>query len=410
MLHEYTLPAFSLVNFGYTQEELDIAAGNGLFTTVDPAIGSGLQRLAGNHYLSITDRGPNADRADGNKAFPLPQYTPTITLFQATNDQIIIEAVLPIVNDLGDGVTGIPNGPADDSTPFLTLTSTIPLPFNQDGMDVEDVHTLPGGGFIIVEEYGPSVVIVSPTGHVLKRYIPTGKSLPLAHYSVSATLPAIFKQRRANRGFEGLAVSDDGRTAYTMVQSPMGSTSAGNPTAVPPVPASPYRDSRLIRILRMDITDPLNLRVTGEFVVNMLSVTNYPAGNAQRDLKISGAAWVSNDRLLVTMGGDLAPAKLVLVDLTAATDVKDLPSAAAVPLVLENVNTDLLALGITSAATRVILDLGVDFPEIKDRKLEGLTILNANEISISNDNDFGIGGVSYAPSKVYNIRLAEPLR
>lgn len=160
----------------------------------------------------------------------------------------------------------------------------------------------------------------------------------------------------------------------------------------------------------MDITDPLNLRVTGEFVVNMLSVTNYLAGNAQRDLKISGAAWISNDRLLVTMGGDLAPAKLVLVDLTAATDVKDLPSAAAVPLVLENVNTDLLALGITPAATRVILDLGVDFPEIKDRKLEGLTILNANEISISNDNDFGIGGVSYAPSKVYNIRLAEPLR
>lgn len=141
-----------------------------MFTIVDPAIGSGLQRLAGNHYLSITDRGPNADRADGNKAFPLPQYTPTITLFQATNDEIIIEAVLPIVNDLGDGVTGIPNGPGDDSTPFLTLTSTIPLPFNQDGMDVEDVHTLPGGGFIIVEEYGPSVVIVSPTGHVLKRY------------------------------------------------------------------------------------------------------------------------------------------------------------------------------------------------------------------------------------------------
>jgi hypothetical protein len=27
MLHEYTLPAFSLVNFGYTQEELDRAAG-----------------------------------------------------------------------------------------------------------------------------------------------------------------------------------------------------------------------------------------------------------------------------------------------------------------------------------------------------------------------------------------------
>jgi hypothetical protein len=109
--HIYTLPPFSLVNFGYTQEELDLAQANGLTTTDHPAIGSGLERLSGNHYISITDRGPNADRADGNKAFPLQQYTPTIVLFQATNDQIVPEAVLPIINDLGEGMTGIPNGP-----------------------------------------------------------------------------------------------------------------------------------------------------------------------------------------------------------------------------------------------------------------------------------------------------------
>src|SRR6266496_494162 len=107
--HTYTLPPFSLVNFGYSQEELDVAQANGLSATDQPAIGSGLQRLDGNHYISITDRGPNADRADGNKAFPLPQFTPTIVLFTAVNDQIVPEAVLPIVNDLGEGVTGIPN-------------------------------------------------------------------------------------------------------------------------------------------------------------------------------------------------------------------------------------------------------------------------------------------------------------
>jgi hypothetical protein len=227
---------------------------------------------------------------------------------------------------------------------------------------------------------------------------------------VSATLPSIFKQRRANRGFEGLAVSDNGRTAYTLTQSPMGSTSAGNPNATPPVPASPYRNSRLIRVIRMDITDPLNLQVTGEFVLYMLPVSDYPVGNSQRDLKISGAAWVSTDKLLVSMGGELAPPKFVVVDLTGATDVKDLASATAVPLVLENVNTDLSALGITPATTRVVLDLGLDFPQITEPKLEGLSILNANEISISSDNDFGIGSVPNAPTKVYTIRLSEPLR
>jgi hypothetical protein len=74
------------------------------------------------------------------------------------------------------------------------------------------------------------------------------------------------------------------------------------------------------------------------------------------------------------------------------------------------VNTDLSALGITPATTRVVLDLGLDFPQITEPKLEGLSILNANEISISSDNDFGIGSVPNAPTKVYTIRLSEPLR
>ncbi len=400
MMHTYTLPSFSLLNFGYTEEELDIAQANGLTNTDHPATGSGLQQLAGNHFLSITDRGPNADRADGNKSFPLPQFTPTIMLSKLVDDQIVPEALLPIVNDLGDGVTGIPNGPADDSTPYLTLTSTTPLPFNPDGMDIEDVHILPGGGFILVEEYGPSVVIVSPTGNVLKRYTPSGKTLAGAHYTVSDTLPPVFKQRRANRGFEGLAVSDDGLTAYTMTQSPMGSTSAG----------SVYRDSRVIRIIRLDISNPLNLQVTGEYVLQMLPVADFPAGNNQRDLKISGAAWVAQDKLLVTEGGDAAPAKVVLVDLAGATDVKDFASAAAVPLVLENVSTDFAALGITPAGTTVVLDIGAEFPEITDRKLEGLSILNSMEISISNDNDFGIGADPNSVSRVYTIRLSAPLR
>jgi phytase-like protein len=410
IIHEYTLPPYSLVNFGYTQAELDSAQANGLTTTDHPAIGSGLQHLGGNHYLSVTDRGPNADRADGNKAFPLPQFTPTITLFKAEHDQIVVQDVLPIVNDLGEGVTGIPNGPADDSTPYLTLTATIPLPFNPDGMDIEDVHTLKDGRFILVEEYSPSVVIVSPTGNVLKRYTPVGKTLPGAHYTVSDILPPVFKQRRANRGFESIPISSDGRTAYAILQSPMGSTSAGSPTAMPPIPPSPYRNSRLIRILRLDISDPLNLQVTGEFVFLMLPVSDYPAGNAQRDLKISAAAWVSKDKLLVEEHTDLAPAKLVLVDLAGATDVKDFASAAAVPLVLEDVNADLAALGITPAATKVVLDLGAELPEITERKLEGMTILNDNEISISNDNDFGIGADPNEASKVYTIRLSEHLR
>jgi len=323
-------------------------------------------------------------------------------LFRAINDQIVPDAVLPLVNDLGQGVTGIPNSASADTTPFLTPTDVVPLPFNPGGMDIEDIHTLPGGGFILVEEYAPSVVIAGADGHVLRRYTPAGKTLPGANYTVSDTLPAVFNQRRANRGFEGLAVSDDGLTAYIMTQSPMGSTSSG----------SPYRDSSLIRVLRLNIGNPLNLQLTGEFLFKMLPATDFP-NNAARDLKISASAWVSPDRLLITEGTDkigFGGHKVVLLDLTAATDVLALADASTLPLVYEKVTTDFAALGITLGATSVVADLINNVPEILERKLEGMTILNANEIVISSDNDFGIGDVLGAQTKVYTIRLSAPVR
>ena len=195
--------------------------------------------------------------------------------------------VLPLVGQSGAGVTGIPNSATEDSSPFLDPNT--PLPFNPSGMDIEDVHLLPDGRFILVEEYSPSVVIAGADGEVLARFTPASKTLPGADYPIRNTLPDVLASRRANRGFESIAVSPDGRTGYTVTQSPLGSTSAG----------SPYRDSRVVRVLRLDLTDPLNLQVTGQFAVLMSAAADYPVGNAQRDLKISSAAWVGNDVLLL---------------------------------------------------------------------------------------------------------------
>lgn len=403
LLHQYTLPPFSLLHLGYTEAELASAQANGLGSATLPAIGSGVKLLNGNYFVSVTDRGPNGDRADGNKYFPLPQFTPTIVYFHAVNDEVLPDAVIPLVNDLGQGVTGIPNSATADSIPFLSPTAAAPLPFNPDGMDIEDVHPLPGGGFLLVEEYAPSVVIASADGHVLRRYTPAGKTLPGAQYTVSDSLPGVFSQRRSNRGFEGLALSEDGLTAYIMTQSPMGSTSTG----------SPYRDSSLIRVLRLDLSNPLAIQATGEFLFKMLPPSAFPAGNAARDLKISAAAWVSPDRLLITEGTDKTGAgghKVVLLDLTAATDVLGLADAAAVPLVYERVTTDFNALGIALGTSTVVADLIQDLPQIQERKLEGLTILNANEVVISSDNDFGIGDVLGAQTQIYTVRLKFPVR
>jgi hypothetical protein len=49
-------------------------------------------------------------------------------------------------------------------------------------------------------------------------------------------------------------------------------------------------------------------------------------------------------------------------------------------------------------------------PGTLERKLEGMTIVNPNEIVISSDNDFGIGDVLGAHTKVYTVRLNAPVR
>ena len=58
----------------------------------------------------------------------------------------------------------------------------------------------------------------------------------------------------------------------------------------------------------------------------------------------------------------------------------------------------------------MILDVNLELPSITDFKLEGLSILNANTVSISNDNDFGIGDAPGRSSKVWQIRLSTQLR
>jgi alkaline phosphatase len=321
--------------------------------------------------------------------------------FQAYGDQIIPHTVIRItVDDDGTPATGIPNSATEDSVPFESPIATTQLPFNPNGLDIEDLHTLPDGNFIVVDEYSPSLAIISDGGKVLKRYTPAGKTLAGAAYPVVDNLPAILAQRRPNRGFESIAVSRDGRTAYTMTQSPLGPTSSGAPT----------RNSRILRVFRLDVSDPLNAQVTGQFLMKLSLASAYPAGNRPQDLKLSSAAWVSENKLLVLERSDevnIGGARLVLVDLESATDVSGLPQAQT--LALEDSSLDLSTLGITAATSTVVYE-NAETPELTDFKLEGLSILNANDVAISNDNDFGIGdNVTGIPSRLWVIRLRNQL-
>ena len=71
------------------------------------------------------------------------------------------------------------------------------------GADTEGLAgPLPDGGFIVAEEYGPSLMRVAANGTVLVRFSPRPLNLPKAYYPVRPVLPSILVERRHNKGFE----------------------------------------------------------------------------------------------------------------------------------------------------------------------------------------------------------------
>ena len=166
----------------------------------------------------------------------------------------------------------------------------------------------------------------------------------------------------------------------------------------------------------MSLSTPLSLgnySLPNRIVMAPMTRSRSDAQGNQSPLAADYYAARADAGLLITEGTDkigFGGHKVVLLDITAATDVLTRVDASTVPLVYEKVTADFAALGITLGTTEVVADLLNDVPQILERKLEGITILNANEIVISSDNDFGIGDVLGATTKVYTIRLSAPIR
>lgn len=399
----YTLPPTEIadINPGIDMGSIDVARKNGLVSTSNPGIGSAMVAVPGRlgEFYMMTDRGPNFDNVNGagkvyGKVFPLPGYTPSIVQVRLDAGQIKIIKAIPLTGSDGKPVTGLGNNKDDE--PSYADPHANPLPFNASGIDTEALQILSDGCFLIAEEYGPSVLVADADGKVLIRYVPAGKSYQGANYPVKAILPALFKERRSNRGFENLALTPDGGTAYAILQSPM-----GNPKD------KAYTDVRLVRILRMDVRDPLDAKITGMFAVMQSAKGEYPETAKQADLKYSDAAAL-NDTTLLLLERAEKKVRLIEADLRGATDLMTSPLADN--LQLERAADDLNSLGISAAATHVVFDSRDVFLQLQNDKLEGLSVLTPAVVAVSNDNDFGVGeNVNQLPSQVWIIRLGKSL-
>lgn len=186
-------------------------------------IGSGLFSLGHNEYWTITDRGPNGEPSDDVRTFLVPEFTPTLVKVRVSGKAIKPIQYLPLVTSKGAPVTGLPpfvaagdpQAALSDGKPSADLR-------NPNGLDTEGVVAT-DDGFWVVEEYGPSIAHVDDEGHVTQRYVPAGteKRYEGADTKIIGALPAELAKRKANRGFEDVALLPDGRTIVAALQSPL---------------------------------------------------------------------------------------------------------------------------------------------------------------------------------------------
>jgi hypothetical protein len=360
--------------------------------------GSGLARREGDApgiLWAIGDRGPNLkveaalDRyglrldgphqaIDGAKIMPRPDIGPALAELRLTGDRVELVRTIAIRGVSGRAISGLPGpGSAHAVTePALDLAGNL-LPPDPSGADTEGVVALADGGFIVGDEYGPSLLRLDAAGTVLERWVPAGREGDFtgADYPVRGVLPAIAAQRRLNRGFEGLALSPDGRQLHLVFQSPL---------AHPDENA--HRKARHVRIWALAAD-------TGVLQAQYLYPLNPPAsfirddGAQMHDIKVSEITVLAEGGLLV-LERVSATTKIYRIELNAPLSPEHIDLARRPTI--EEMSTG--GIDLPLLAKTLILDTG-DVAEI-GADLEGMAVLSPHDLLLVNDNDFGCEGVS----------------
>jgi YVTN family beta-propeller protein len=273
-------------------------------------------------FVTHTDRGPNGEPTDllpdvpgDERPFALPDFQPQIIRFELDPSSGAIELThqIGLTREDGTPLTGLPNLQNDvagtaytDETPvdlFGNRLDNDPL-----GADLEGIVTAGDGSFWMVDEYRPAIYHFDHGGKLIERFIPEGEPTEGGEFGTPA-LPPVYAQRRANRGFEAVALEGD--KLYAFIQSAIDNPDSTGDTV--------SRNSRNLRILEFDIDTK---QVTGEYLYILNDISG--SGTAKTD-KIGDAVSLGGGKFLVAERDDRSTAssnKLIYeIDLTGATKI-----------------------------------------------------------------------------------------
>lgn len=313
------------------------------------------------------------------------------------------------------GLDPVPGGVATGGA--RPATATLPeLPQARNGklaLDAEGVVVLRDGTRLISDEYGPSIYRFSANGEFIGA-LPVAASVRPVRNGVTdyssnnpgagqaAPTPANPSRGRANnQGFEGLALSPDGKTLFVALQSAARQDGAATGAA--------FRNHA--RLFTYDVSNLDNMQLTGEYAVELpkfVSATNATLVAAQSELLA-----LSDTQLLILprdsnglgVGTETSLLRRVdVIDLMGATNFLGAPYESQIapagvlnpaikpvayqPFLNINNNAELARYGLVNGPAAGLDNLS--------EKWEGLALVSAMDpdapddyfLFVANDNDF----------------------
>lgn len=276
------------------------------------------------------------------------------------------------------------------------------LEFDEFGGDFESVLRDPNGDFWMCDEYRPAIYHFNTEGVLVDRFVPIGTSMlgttpqPAGTYGTE-TLPAIYAKRRANRGFEGMALNTDDGLLYAFIQSPI------------EAPDNSVRNnSDVIRILAVN---PANGMPMAEYVY-LLEANADRAFDIGRVDKIGDVVYAGNGKFMVlerdsSVPGDDEGKKYVFeINLTGATNILGMAISTedgSTGMTLEQMTADeIFAAGVQAVHKTKVLNLP-SIGYLPSDKPEGLAVLPGGDLAVLNDNDFGLAGAGVSDNSTLGI-------
>ncbi len=360
-----------------------------------------------NQFWIVADRGPTGrvtvrTTNETLRTHVVPEFDPVILRVQLQGEKVEVLETIPIVTASGKPVMGLANIEGSDEALYDYLGQT-KLGLNPNSLDPEGLVRGVAGDFWVAEEYSPSLVHLDKTGKVLTRYIPQGLALAGTDYVVAPVLPAVLTKRKSNRGFEGLALSENEKTLYMVVQSPLRN------------PDKKTGDvSRIVRIFAFDIASE---KVVAEYAYRLEASTEFDPKNHPpvTEMGVCALASVGPTTLVALECTDVLQ-KLYLINLSEATNISGTKwdDVATAPS-LESLE-DPAKSGVKVVSKSLVLDL-TQLPGVPT-KIGSVVVVDQNTIAIINDNEYEIAGFDESgnnipegtKNKIVVIRLSKPLR